>query len=83
MDRTQSRTVISVVCPLAIVLLMMSAAPLLAEQEAATQGIIDSITKPLHRFDVHLEFQHPDSGVNAWTTTLRYQRPYEMGAAGS
>ena len=63
----------------AAALLAISATPLPAEEEAAQAGSTESITKPLHRFDVHLDYQHPAPGVDAWTTTLRYERPYDLG----
>jgi hypothetical protein len=54
------------------------AGPAVAQQQAVPVGGIENLVKPLHRFDVHLEYQSQNAGVEVWTTTLRYQRPYDL-----
>jgi hypothetical protein len=54
-------------------------APAAAQEEPLTPGSTESIVKPLHRFDVHLDYQRLKGNADQWTTTLRYERPYDLG----
>jgi hypothetical protein len=65
-------------CLSTVVWVTFSAAPSTA-QEAETANSSVSITEPLHRFDVHLDYQHLKGEVDQWTTTLRYEHPYDLG----
>jgi hypothetical protein len=38
----------------------------------------NDITRPLHRIDLFQNYIHPSDGVNSWTSTLRYERPFEL-----
>jgi hypothetical protein len=62
-----------------LTLAALSATPAAAQDQAQSAASTQSLTKPLHRFDVHLDYQQPKAGVEAWTTTLRYERPYDLG----
>jgi hypothetical protein len=62
-----------------VLLMFVVAAPAAAQEQGATVGSTENIVKPLHRFDVHLDYQYLKGGVDAWTTTLRYERPYDLG----
>jgi hypothetical protein len=59
--------------------LTVGVAPAFAQEEPPTPGSTESIVKPLHRFDVHLDYQRLKGNADQWTTTLRYERPYDLG----
>jgi hypothetical protein len=36
------------------------------------------VTKPLHKIDLFQNYTTPGDGINTWTSTLRYERPFEF-----
>jgi hypothetical protein len=38
------------------------------------------ITRPLHQLTVFQNYTTPSNGINSYTTTLRYERPFDLGS---
>lgn len=62
----------------AALLSFAAARPVAAHAQPAPTSSVDDFIKPLHRVDIRLEYQRQNGGVDSWTSTLRYQRPFEL-----